>query len=340
MVIFLFACKEDEPPKSTIVFDQEQHDRFGRLFVTESNGGPSSLHPTLLNGGTGVAYEIKLFLDRPMAETTVIRFSTAGTATRSEASELADFEIEPSGNLLTIDKGEQTASLWITVFEDYELEYFVLNNIAYLVEGITITLEEVVSGTGIIGAEKTFTVFITEDDPLVFLSWDPLDEPGEDPGDVDMDLFLWLDGELLTSSTQDGIAFEVATFPAGLSDGQIGLSYTYYSGSSDDLEFYVEIFNPGGNFEGFFPNRRFYEEKYNANNKNKYDESGIAPFIAQTMSKVGLDYYNVTGITVNESGSRTMKQNRFLAKESYSKFPAVPMDKIAVSKLRSAIMSN
>jgi hypothetical protein len=338
--VFLFGCKEDEIPKSTITFDQQQHDRSGQLFITESNGAPSSFHPTLIEGGTGIRYEIKLLLDRPIAETTVIRFSTAGTATRSEAFELADFEIEPSGNLLTINKGEQSASLWITVFEDYELEYFELNNIAYLVEGITITLEEVVSGTGILGVDKTFTVFITEDDLLVFLRWDPLDEPGEDPGDVDMDLFLWFDGELLTSSTQDGIAYEVATFPAGLSDGQIGLSYTYYSGSSDDLEFYVEILNPGGNFEGFFPNRRFYEGKYKASNKNKYDESGIAPFIAQTMSKIGLDYYNVTGITVNESGSRIMKQNRFLTKESYSKFPAAPIDKIAVSKLRSNTINN
>jgi hypothetical protein len=333
IIVCLGACsKDDEPPKSTIEFDYQQHDGLGKLYANESNGGLSSFHPALQNGSVGVTYEIKILLDKPAAESTVVRFSTAGQATRGNLSAVCDFTLEPLDNLLTINKGEPSASLWLTVFEDYELEYFELNNIAYLVEGITITLDEVVSGTGILGKNKTFTVFILEDDPVVFLSWDPQDEPGADPGDVDMDLFLWFEDEVIASSTRTGIAFEGLSFSAGLANGQYGLSYTYYSGTSNDLEFYVRIVN--ANFDGF-PGEKFFTATYTADNKNNYDESGISPFIAQTMNKSGLIFTQLTGITVNASGSRVREHERILAKETASQYPIQRLDVTKLMKCRT-----
>lgn len=309
ITVWLLACKEDELPKSSIEFDYQQHDTGGQLSVMESNGTLSSFHPTLQNGSTGVQYEIKILLDNPVAETTVIRFSANGPATRDEISALGDFDIEPKGNLLTINKGDQSASLKLTVFEDYEFEYFELDNIAYLVEGVTITLEEVTSGTGVLGKNKTFSVFILEDDPAVFLSWDPQDEPGNDPGDVNMDLIFWLNGVQIGSSAEPGISYEALSFPAGFPDGQYGFSYNYYSGSSSNLKFYVRIINPGGNIDGF-ENDLSFSATYTSGNKNKYDESGVPPSIAQTMNKTGLNYSNLTAITVNTTGSRVMQEQR------------------------------
>lgn len=332
LLIFSSGCKDEEVPKSTIGF--ELINNLGQLEVKESNGQASSLHPTLQTGATGLTYEVKLLLDRPVVGTTVVRFSTAGKATRGDGSALSDYSIDLHDNLLTINKGEQTASIWVTVYEDFELEYFELNNIAYLVEAFTITLNEVVSGPGIIGDDKTFSVFILEDDPLVFLSWDPQDEPGDDPGDVDMDLFAWFNGEIIGASTSNGISSEAVSFPAGLSDGQYGFSYTYYSGSSDDLEFYVDILNPGGIINGL-ENTMSFTATYTAANMNKYDDGGTSPFIAQTMDKVGLNYINLTEITINANGSRLI-QNGSITKGMGAKLPIKPIHPDLISRLRDS----
>ena len=326
----LTACKESEPlPRSVVSFDYSQHVT-GELDIKESNGTLASFHPSLESGATGVTYEIKLVLDRPAAETTVIRFMTAGQATRCTLPELGDFEIEPHGNLITINKGETSASIFVRVFEDFELEYLVLDNIAYLVEGITISLVEVVSGPGILGENKTFSVFILEDDPIVLLRWDPQDYPGSHPWDVDMDLFLWHNGEQIAASAQPGTAFEILSYPAGFPDGQYGFSYTYYSGSSDDLKFYVDIIN--ANLNGF-PGNHSFEATYTADNKNKYDESGIAPFLAQTMDKSVLKHINLTDITVNASGSR-VAGGQIMTKASQGTLPSQKLDVDLLMKIK------
>jgi hypothetical protein len=202
------------------------------------------------------------------------------------------------------------------------------------VEGVTITLEEVISGTGVLGKNKTFSVFILEDDPAIFLSWDPQDEPGEDPGDVNMDLFLWLDGVQIGSSVTPGISYEALSFPAGFPDGQYGFSYNYYSGSSNDLEFYVRIINPGGNIDAS-QNDQSFSATYTSGNKNKYDESGVPPSIAQTMNKTGLNYSSLTAITVNATGSRVRQ-------EQHEKMNTKALDghKFPISLLEANMLKN
>ncbi len=301
-LLMLSACKDEELPKSQIDFDHVPYNG-GQHVVTESSGEMSSFHPSLYPDGVGVQYEVKLILDRPVAETTVLRFSAIGTATRGTLTEFGDYALEPEGNMLTINKGEQSASFMFTVFEDYELDYSEYVNQLYLVEGVTITLEEVVSGTGVIGKNKTFTLLILEDDPIIYLSWDPLDDLGFDPGDVDMDLILWYNGEQVASSASTGIEFEGLYFPAGLEDGQIGMSYTYYSGTSNNLEFYVDVLNPGGKLNGT-DNIKSFVGIYTTSNINKYDESGMTPHITQTMDKKGLNYLNLTELMINTQGSR------------------------------------
>lgn len=330
-LLFLNGCGEDELPKSTIEFDQEQHDG-GELSVYESNGGVTSFHPLLYEGASGVQYEVEVNLNRAVAETTVIRFSTSGTATRSTATEVGDFDIISDGELLVIEKGENSATIVVEVYEDYGFE---IDSETELYEKFTIELEEVISGTGKLGEFTTFDIFIYEDDPVIFLSWDPQDDPGEDAGDVDMDLIVWLDGDQLTASDASGTDFEAISLPAGFPNAEYGFSYTYFAGSSDNLEFYVDIINLGGNLNGS-PEPKTYTATYTSDNINDYTTSGIDPFIAQSMDKSGFNYVNLTNIAVNASGSRIAPGTMTIPKGTLGKFPIRALDRQSITKLRLA----
>lgn len=318
-------------PNSTLEFDQDQHDG-GELSVFESNGGVTSFHPLLYDGASGVQYEIEVNLNRPVAETTVIRFSTNGTATRSTATELGDYDILSDGELLVIAKGENSASIIVEVYEDYSFE---IDSETALYEMFTIELEEVISGTGKLGEFTTFDIYIYEDDPVIFLSWDPQDDPGEDAGDVDMDLIVWMDGKQLTSSDAAGISFEAISLPAGFPNAEYGFSYTYYGGSSNDLDFFVDIINLGGNLNGS-PDQKSYTKTYTSVNINEYTTSGIDPLIAQTMNKSGFNYVSLTDITVNASGSRVATGTVSLPKGTVGKFPIKALDRQTLNKLKLA----
>jgi hypothetical protein len=334
--LVIFSCGEDELPKSTIEFDQDQHDG-GELSILESNGTVTSFHPLLYqddsgNTGTGVEYQIEINLNRSAAETTVIRFSTSGSATRSTATELGDFDILTDGDLVVIEKGEQSATLDLVIYEDYDFE---IESGTDLFEMFTIELEEVVAGTGKLGEFTTFDVYIYEDDPIVFLSWDPLDITGTDGGGVDMDLLVWLNEEQLTASASPGDTYEGISLPAGFPNAQYGFSYTYYSGSSNNLEFYVDIINLGGNLNGS-PDSKAYTKVYTQANINEYDVSGMSPIIVQTMNKSGLNYTNLTDIAVPSSGSRVATGNMTIEKGKTGRYPINVLDRKTIEKLKLA----
>lgn len=308
--LFASSCGDDAPPKSTIEFSA---DGGGSLEVSESNGNVSSFHPLLYadangNTGTGVEYDIEINLNRPVAETTVIRFSTSGNATRSSATEVGDYDIVTDGDLLVIEKGESSAILTVVIFEDYDFEYTQVSQTEVgFYESFEIEFEEIIAGTGKIGLNTTYEVKINEDDALVYLWWDPKDytcsttddgfgEPCED----DLDLIVWMNGDYLTKSAS-GSAFEGISIPAGFPNAQYGFSYTYYAGESANLDVHVEISNYGGKLNGSL-NDQSYTTNYTLENINLYDsENGQTPYTAQTMNKTGFDY-TVSAINKNPSG--------------------------------------
>lgn len=333
--IFISSCGDEAPPKSTIEFNQDQHDG-GKLEVSESNGGVTSFHPLLYNNATGISYDIEIDLNRPVAETTVIRFSTSGTATRSSATEVGDYDIEADGDLLVIEKGESSATLTVKIFEDYEFE---ITSGTELYEMFTIQLEEVVAGTGKLSTENVaFDIFINEDDAIIQLNWDPLDDTGTDPGDVDMDLIVWMNGDQLTASASPGTDAEGINIPAGLPNAQYGFSYTYYSGSSNNLEFYVDIYNLGGTLNGGDGlDGKSYTKAYTQDNINKYDETGAdLPFIAQTMNKSGFNYVSLIDVTVNSSGSRVQTGEITIPRGQSGRFPIGRINQGTLLQLKKA----
>ena len=330
--VFLTNCGEDELPKSTIEFDQDQHDG-GELSVLESNGTINSFHPLLYvdengNRGEGIEYGIEVSLNRPVAETTVIRFSLSGTATRSATTEVGDYDILTDGELLVIEKGESSATIPLVIYEDGSFE---IESGSALYEMFTIELEEVVAGTGKLGEFTTFDVYIFEDDPIILLSWDPLDVAGTDGGGVDMDLLVWMDGEQFRASAQSGDEYEGLSIPAGLPNSEFGFSYTYYSGTSDNLEFTVDIINLGGNINGS-PNDRTFTKVYTQANVNTYDESGNDQLIVQSMDKSGLNYLNLTDITVPTTSSRMKTGSITIPKGNHGIYP-IQLDRKTLNKL-------
>lgn len=305
-LMVMTSCKDGAKPKSKISFAVEGEE------ITESDGTTASFHPLLWNGSTGRDIEITLLLDRPLDETAVISYTVGGTATKNSSSQIGNFEIKGNSDFITIGPGATEATITITVFENFAFDVDAQQN-PY--KTVVLTLESVVSGPIELtpGTQNIYTLTIYEDDTIIFLDWD--DGTGS-PGDVDMDLWLWLDDPdtpeedftTVASSSAPGNESEAISIPAGFLNGTFGMSYTYYSGSSDNVSFSVDIVNFGGTLNGGAPDMNFTGSLTQAN-INIYDDDTDPgykgdPAIVQTMVKGGLNYTNLTPITTVSGTSR------------------------------------
>ena len=294
---FLSSCNKEEPKPAGVTFEVEGEE------VTESDGTIKSFHPLLWqsfsgsSGATGREIKIKLVLSKPAAATSVLAYSVGGTAKKNSASATGDFEL--TGNNVTIEKGATEAFITLTLFEDFSFEVDNSNN---TFETIILTLESVISGPVTIGEQKVYTLTVNEDDTLIVLDWTA--------AGVDMDLFLWYanDSNPLTYSASGGSDPEAVFIPGGFPNGKYKMSYTYYSGNSDNLSFTSSILNLGGTINS--STAEFLSTgNYKLVNINRYDSAQHPnykgnPAIVQTMDKSGLNYINATGITAPATGSR------------------------------------
>lgn len=283
------SCKDDEKPKSKMSFAQ-------------------TLVEVLEDDGT---VEIKINFDRAVTETVVLSYTLGGTATEFKAQTGGDYEISPAGGTITIAPGATEAIIEITLLPDQTFEFDDDAGVSY--ETVILTLTSVVSGPGtIVAGEGTQTTLnIYEDDMLVFLNW-------EGTG-VDMDLLVWLDdpndnpdqGLLFVNPSQVGGGVtegtespEAVLLLSQLIDTDYGFSYVYYDGAADPLNFSVEFINFGGTLNGGEGELSF-DGVYQLDNINKWDEEGApAPAIAQTVTKSGRNYANLTDIIIPDTGSR------------------------------------
>lgn len=305
------ACKDEKPKPAGITFEKAEET------VAESDGTTKSFHPkewenfSGAKGATGREIKVKLILDKPVAETAVVSYTLSGTATKNSAAANGDFDID--GNNITIEKGASEAFITITLFEDFELE---IKDGAILPETIILTLGSVISGPAVLGEQKIYTLSINEDDALLVLSW-------QDAA-ADMDLFLWFENTVLTTSSSAGSDPEGIFVPGGFPNGTYGMSYTYYSNSSatpaNNLAFTVNLINFGGKINNGAPDADF-TGNYTLSNINTYDadletEEGHAnykgePVIVQSIVKTGLNY-TTTEIAAPASGSRIGFQNSII----------------------------
>ena len=209
---------------------------------------------------------------------------------------------------LTIEKGASEVTIPVTIFEDFDFELTKkkeLNEADSLFETIELTLTGVVSGPIKLGDQTSYRLKVNEDDAVWILQWGT--DGTDDPGDVDMDLLFTFDGDIVWGAASEA-DFEAVNVPAGFPAGAYGLSYTYYAGSSDDVDFAVGIFSTSGTLNGTsytYPedDPLIFEGHYTQANINAWSDTS-PPLVVQTMTKAGLNYSGISDINEPASGSR------------------------------------
>jgi hypothetical protein len=304
---FIFSgCKDDEPKPAGIGFETSLEE------ITESDGTIKSFHPLVWQsysgetGATGREHQVKLLLDKGVSATSVVSYTIAGTASRNTAAIVGDYEIAGASSgsqSLTIEKGATEIVIPITIFEDMDFE---ITEADSLFETIELTLTGVVSGPIKLGDQTTYKLKIHEDDAVWILQWGT--GGTDDPGDVDMDLLFTFDGDIVWGSASDS-EFEAINVPAGFPPGSYGVSYTYYAGTSDDVDFSVGVFSSAGTLNGSnytYPvdDPLIFNGHYTLANVNEWDLETSPPQIVQTMTKAGINYSSISDINEPASGSR------------------------------------
>jgi hypothetical protein len=339
-IAMLNSCKDDEVPVAGVNFELAEQE------VTESDGTVASFHPDEDEDGVGRVIPVKLVFDIPLAGDAVFKIDVDGSARQtSNSTESNDFALEAQGDMLTVDgtnvtvlKGASEAILNVRIFEDYlfELEEDSETNedgIPY--ETVEITIESVVSGPIKLGEAVTHVVKILEDDSYIYLDWSV--DNTESPGDANLDLLVYINNNYAGRSVSSTTAnpYELIVIPGGFPATTYGLGYVYKTGSSNDVDFRVELANYGGTYTkaaGGSGAVLQFAGTYGLVNRNDYPAPSASALPntnkTQTMVKNGLNYTGVTELSIPASSSRVKPAT------------AVPLRKILAAKPTATVIRN
>lgn len=257
-----------------------------------------------VNEADGTA-EIEIVLDKAASEDIVVEYELAGTAqdaeTATDETDLPDYEIaDDEHGEVEIAKGETTGTINITLFTDFAVEDS---------ETIEIAIVDVDSDLVEITRDDEIEVTLEQeqDGAFVVLEWDD-----ELHTDVDMDLFVRVTAigqDVAATSVVWGSAQESTTspefifIPASFQNARFGLSYTYYAGTAEPLDFtatFIDVVD--GTFEEVI-DRDLYEGTYTLANINKWT-SLTTTKVVQTFEIVNGEFTNFSEITESTAGSR------------------------------------
>jgi hypothetical protein len=309
---WMTACDDSkEIPRSAVRFEKTSDS------YVESDGTLSSFSPFHFSASVGRNITVKVILDNPAADNSEIYYDVSGTATRAaQKGNYGDYLITENVGRIPILKGATEALITLTLYEDLYVNSFnaVTENADEDENGryetIVISLIEVKSGPVIIDQQqKETTIKIYEDDAIIELDWESTVADS-----VDMDLFLWNDGEMIAGSVQEiidpALSGEGIFIPAGFPDGTYALSYTYAGGKSNDLPFTVEMKNLGGTltFNTTTSSDLLFNGHYTLDNLNVYNDVNHPdhkgePVEVQFITKSGLNY-TITDLNEAASSSR------------------------------------
>lgn len=285
-LLTLVACKDDEPPTPS-----ELSFAVSSMTVNEADD----------------ILEIEIVLDKPALEDFTVEYELEGTAqdeeTESDETPSADYYIIDDENdygEVDFEKGQSVGIIKIQLYSDLLFEDD---------ETIEISLTDVDSDLVELTRDDDIEITIEQEDGLVVaLDWEE--------EDVDLDLLIRI-GE--NTTTWDGILTgslfnqpEIAFLPQIIEDAAFGLSYTYYSGEVEPLDFvaiFIEFEN--GVLEPV-AERESFEGQYTLVNVNRWDDDdkGIATTqVVQTFEKVGTTWTNFSDISIPDEGSRVGFQN-------------------------------
>jgi hypothetical protein len=171
------------------------------------------------------------------------------------------------------------------------------------------------TGNAVPGPNTIYTLTIQDEDStatarlVIDLTWDAGDGTA---GDVDMDIILWKEtspgsNNFIIETVRDNVGPlpERLTFSAQNPDIKWGLSYVYYSGTSDNVAVTVNMRSYKGNINET-TNRRVFTATYKLANVNPWDVTQDFQ-IEQYFNKSGANYNNMTDIIVPTAGSRVRK---------------------------------
>lgn len=272
-------------------------------------------------------FEVELKLDKPAPKDITIKYTMTGTAYDAERAEdeevYADFFVDGEYEEVVIKQGESTGVIKLGLYSDDFLED---------PETIEITIKSVDDENVKFEANtKTEITLEQEDGMVVVLEWPAAGTNGV----ADMDLLVRIgetadnwDG-IITGSVYRGFeynyefvfipkAFIGTIFDLGYTNTTFGLSYTYYDGSLDPLNFTVTFIEFTNGALEAADQRQVFSKTYTAANINKWVSSTPPTIIAQTFRNVGGQFVEVSDITVPTESSRVSSQaaNKLLGKQS------------------------
>lgn len=280
-IVLVSSCKDDDPP-------------------VPPNLSFESAETTAIESDANVL--IELTLDKAAPEDITIEYTLSGTAIdRAKVSANApfDYEIVSEYGEVTIAKGETTGSIEIDLASDLNLEDD---------ETIILKIDNVSTDAVLITRDDESTVIITQEDGKgILLEW-----PGPSAnGQADMDMILrygsntttW--GGILDGSVSE--SFEGSEFlfiPNAANDPAYGLSYVYYDGTLDPLEFTVTFADfVDGTFEAE-ANWDVYNGTYTIVNKNTWTDVSTTKVVQTFESLEGGGFTTPSEIMVPDAGSR------------------------------------
>lgn len=209
---------------------------------------------------------------------------------------------------LAIPAGATSANIELQIVSDLYFEDS---------ENIRIQLNE--STSAAVGTNNLMTIAIEQEDgKIIALFWDDAHT------DVDMDMFLFIAPDVTSFAFPDNllslsirastevreeVVFLPTVFSSDITEAAFGLSYVYYEGTAQPMNFQVHFIDYiDGAFE-IADNREVFTASYNTANINAWDKEGASdPVIVQTFRIVNGVYTDLTGITVPDSGSRVKGQ--------------------------------
>lgn len=288
--LFVSSCNDDEPPVPP------------KLSFAVSSLTAKESDDNLI---------IELVLDKAASESITIDYSLKGTAldevAADAASANADYKIIGDYGQVDIKKGETTGTIEIDLYSDGDLE---LTD-----ETIEISIDEVDSDQIEITREDDITITVKQEDGLiVLLEWPAPSASGQ----ADMDIILrvgqntttW-DGVLSGSAAGSVEGPEILFVPKAVTFPAYGLSYVYYDGTLDPLEFTATFIDFANGTPEAVGTRESFDVTYTAANKNKWTDVSTT-IVVQTFLKTGGAFASPSAVTVPLAGSRTSTKDNFV----------------------------
>lgn len=261
----------------------------------------TSLRVNESDGMLGIL-KIPVQLDKAAPAETVVNYTLGGSALDSLTGDTEgippsyyDYYVDGVLGELTFAAGATSDTIRLQLYSDFLFEDD---------ETIEITLDES-SGVDVGTNAKTTITVDQQDGKVIALVWD------DNYTDVDMDMFLWMGPDHdqmidVAGSVNSGPTprLEIVFVPDIFVDAAFGVSYVYYSGTVEPMNFEAHFADFKDGILEAEADRDVYPATYMLDNINKWDKSGKSPLVVQTFLITDGVLTDVSAITVPETSSR------------------------------------